>query len=266
VSPTTLQAIIPASELTTVQTGSVTVATPGEPISSAAQFNVIAPTAQATFTGPSTAPPSSQPTLTFQLAHAYPVAVTATFTLSVQPAASGGITDPAVQFASGGASYTVTLPANSTTPVPLQLQTGTLAGTLTVTAALSAGGTDITPTSLQPLVILVPQSAPVITSVSIARNGKTLTVTVQGYSSTREVQSANFQFIGASGSPIANPDVTVRLNTAFANWYSQATSNQYGSAFSYVQSFTLSQDASTIGSVSVTLTNNVGASNTESAQ
>ncbi len=266
VSPTSLTAVIPASDLTTVQTDSITVLTTGEPLSSAVQFNVVAPTAVATFTGPSTAQSGSQPTLNFQFSQAYPVSVTATFTLTDAPANPGGITDPAVQFASGGATYTVTIPANSSTPVPVQLQTGTLAATITVTAQLSAGGVDITPSTLAPVVIQVPSSAPVITSVSMVRSGTTLTVTVQGYSNTRDVQSALFQFAGANGTQLADPDVTVQVNSAFVNWYSQAVSDQYGSAFSYVQTFNLTQDASTIGSVSVTLTNSIGASNTESAQ
>jgi hypothetical protein len=266
VGPTSLTAVIPASDLTTVQAVPVTVLTPGEPVSSAIQFNVLAPTALATFTGPSTAAPGSQPTLNFQFSQGYPVPVTATFTLSNAPLTSGGVTDPAVQFASGGTTYNVTVPANSTTAIPVQLQTGTLAGTITVTASLSAGGVDITPSTLAPVVINVPPSPPVITSVSLLRSGTTLTVTVQGYSSSRDMQSAAFHFTGASGSLLANPDVTVQLNTAFNAWYSQTISNQYGSAFSYVQTFNLSQDASTIGSVSVTLSNSVGASNTESAQ
>ncbi|MGC8550150.1 MAG: beta strand repeat-containing protein [Acidobacteriaceae bacterium] len=266
VSPTSLTAVIPATDLTTVQTVPITVLTPGEPVSASQSFNVIAPAAQATFTGPSTAAAGTQPTLNFQFSQAYPVPVTATFTLSDSPVNPGGITDPAVQFASGGTTYTVTIPANSSAPVPVQLQTGTLAANLTVTAQLSAGGVDITPSTLAPVVIQVPSSAPVISSVTLVRSGTTLTVTVQGYSSTREVQSAAFHFTGANGTQLANPDVTVQLNSAFANWYSQTTSDQYGSAFSYVQTFNLSQDASTIGSVSVTLTNSVGASNTESAQ
>lgn len=266
VSATELQAVVPANFFTTVQSGSITVDTPGDPLSAAVQFNVLAPTAQITFTGPSNSAPGSQPAVNFQFAQSYPVPVTATFTLTVQPATSGGVTDPAVQFASGGDTYTVTIPANSTTAVPVQLQTGTLAGTITVTATLNAGGTDITPTSLQPVVIQVPQSAPVLSSVSLVRSGTTLTVTVQGYSSTREIQSAQFHFTGLNGQTLANPDVIVQLGNAFTQWYSSTLSNQYGSAFSYTQSFTLSQDASTIGSVSVTLTNSVGTSNSESAQ
>lgn len=265
VSPTTLRAVIPASSFTTVQSSPINVATPGEPVSAALPFNVIAPVAQATFTGPARAVSASQPTLNFQFGQAYPVAVTATFTLSVQPSASGGATDPAVQFAGGGSTYAVTIPANSTAPVPVQLQTGTIAATITVTVTLTAGGTDITPTSLQPVVIQVPSSPPTITSVTLARNGKILIVTVLGYSSTREVQSADFHFTAASGSTLLNPDVTVQLSSVFSGWYSQAASNQFGSAFSYTQSFTLNQDASNIGSVSVTLTNTLGSSNTESA-
>lgn len=266
VGPTSLKAVIPSSFFSTVQYGSITVATPGEPTSSAVQFSVTAPASQASLSGPSFAAPGTQPSAQFQLSKPYPVPVTATFTLGVQPASSGGLTDPAVQFAGGGSTYTVTIPANSTAPIPVQLQTGTLPATITITATLQAGGTGITPSSLQPLAIQVPASAPFITSLSVARNGNTITVTVQGFSSTREMQSADFHFVPASGSSISNPDVSVQLGNAFASWYSQPASDQYGSAFTYVQSFTLSQDSSSIGAVSVTLINSIGPSNIESAQ
>lgn len=266
ISPTSLQAVIPASFFSTVQNGSITVATVGEPPSSAVQFSVFAPASQATLTGPSFAAPGTQPSAQFQLSKPYPIAVTANFTLSVQPASSGGLTDPAVQFAGGGTTYTVTVPANSTAPVPVPLQTGTLAATITISATLQAGGTGITPSTLQPVSIQVPASAPFISSVALVRSGSTITVTIQGFSSTREMQSADFHFVPASGASIANPDVTVKLGNAFASWYSQAASDQYGSAFTYVQTFTLSQDSSSVGFLSVTLNNSIGSSNIGSAQ
>jgi hypothetical protein len=134
-----------------------------------------------------------------------------------------------------------------------------------VTLELQADGQDVTPASLQPVVIVVPNSPPAITSVSLARSGDTITVTVEGYSSTRDMSSAVFTFTPAVGQSLSDPSVTVDVSTEFANWYSQETSLQYGSAFSYTQTFNLSSDASTVGSVSVTMTNSVGTSSAGTA-
>jgi Bacterial Ig-like domain (group 3)/FG-GAP-like repeat len=267
VSATQLQATIPASFFTTIQTGTITVTTPGVGVPSAGlPFNVTEPPVQVVLSGPPTAPPATQPTITFQLPTAYPLPITGTFTLTVQPAAAGGLVDPAVQFASGGDTFTFTLPANSTTTPSVQLQSGTLSGSITVTLTLTAAGNDITPAGLQPVVIQLPPAAPIISSLSLARDGTSLTVTIQGFSNTRDMKSANFIFTGASGATINNPNVTVPLDSAFITWYGQATSDQYGSAFTYTQTFLLTDDASTIGGVSATLVNSIGTSNSLTSQ
>jgi len=148
----------------------------------------------------------------------------------------------------------------------IQIQTGTLAATITVTLTLESGGQDVTPSGLQPVVISVPATAPVITSVSLTRDGAILIVVVQGYSSPRDMTSAIFNFTAASGDSINDPQVTVDVGTDFIDWYAEDTSTLYGSAFTYTQTFLLSNDASTIGSVSVTLSNSIGTSNAVSAR
>ena len=153
----------------------------------------------------------------------------------------------------------------STTPA-VQFQAGTISGSITLTLTLQAGGIDITPASLTPVVIQVPPSAPTIESLTVTRNGTTLTVTIIGFSNTREMKSAAFQFTAASGDTITNPSVSVDLGSSFVTWYGQAASDQYGSSFTYVQTFLLTDDASTIGTVSGTLVNSIGDSNTKSNQ
>lgn len=267
VSATQLQATIPASFFQKVQTGVVTVeeTTTGF-VSQGLDFSVVSPPVQVVLSGPGTEQPAQQPTLTFQLSQPYPVDLQGTFILTVQPATSGGPVDPAVQFSTGGDTFTFTLPANTTTTPTIQLQTGTLAATITVTLTLQAGGVDVTPTGLQPVVIQVPATAPVISSVVLTRDGDNLTVTVQGFSSTRDMKNATFAFTPASGATLDNPTVTVDLGSAFSAWYAQNASIQYGSSFSYVQTFSLSDSATNIQSVTVTLSNSIGNSTTKSAQ
>ena len=51
-----------------------------------------------------------------------------------------------------------------------------------------------------------------------------------------------------------------------APYYQSAASNTVGSAFEYDQVFNLSEDASVVGAVQVTLVNSLGSSQTETAQ
>ena len=229
------------------------------------QINVSPNPVKATLTGPSTANPGEQPSLTFTISQAYPQPIQGTFTLTVQPPASGGVVDPAVQFSTGGTTFNFTIPAGTTTTPTVQLQTGTLAATITVTLTLTADGQDVTPSNIAPVVIDVPPTAPTISSVKLTRSGNSLTVTVEGFSSTRDMTSAAFDFRAANGTTLADSDVTVDLGAAFTTWYNQTTSDQFGSEFSYVQTFTLSNDSSGIQSVSVTLKNSIGNSNSLSA-
>jgi hypothetical protein len=265
-SPTKMTAVIPTTFLQQVQPGAITVTNPAASLTSApVTFTVTLPNIQLEFTGPGTEPAGQQPTLNLAFLQEYPRPLQVTLTLAVKPATAGGPVDPAVQFSTGGSTFAFTLPANSTTVPAIQLQTGTIASTITVTLTVESDSQDLTPTGLQPVVIDVPASAPVITSVVLARNGTSLTVTIQGYSSTRDMTSADFTFTPASGDSISDPQLTVDLATSFSGWYGESTSTQYGSAFTYKQNFTLSNDASTIGSISVKLTNSAGSSSAGAA-
>jgi hypothetical protein len=266
IGPDQLTATIPGSFFQQTQPGAITITNPSTGQTSASiPFTVTLPNIQIVFTGPGSESEAQQPSLNLQFLDGYPVPLQVTLSLAVQPAAPGGPVDPSVQFSTGGTTYSFTQPANSTTAPTIQLQTGTLAGTITVTLTLEANDQDVTPAGLQPVVIVVPASAPVLTSISLIRSGNTLTVTVQGYSSTREISSALFNFTPAAGQALQESQLTVDVATDFSTWYTQPSSNQYGSAFSYTQAFDLSSDASTVGGVSVTLTNSVGTSNVETA-
>jgi hypothetical protein len=156
--------------------------------------------------------------------------------------------------------------ANSVAVPPIQLQSGTIAGTITIPIQLVAGGAVVTPASLQPVVIVVPATVPSITSASITRSGDQLTVLLDGFSNTREVTQATFQFTAAPGAQINTPDITLPVGTIFADWFSNAASDPYGSTFSYTQIFNVSGGAANIGSVQITLTNTVGVATSQTAQ
>ncbi len=258
-SATQVTATVPSTLLQTSQSIQITVTDPSQSVTSNAISEPIeAPTPSATFNGPSTAAPAEQPTLTFTLNAGYPLPLTGTATLSFVGA--NGVDDPAIQFASGGRTLTFTVPANSTVTPAILLQSGTVSGTITVSLTLTAGGQDVTPTSIVPIHITVPLSAPGITSATLTRSGNLLHVTIIGYSNSREMTSATFDFTAASGYSLAESESIVPVVSVFKNWFSNPASLQYGSEFKYTQTFLLSQSASAVGSVTITLTNSTGTS------
>jgi sugar lactone lactonase YvrE len=267
VSATALTAVIPASLLGAAGTITVAVFDPLSNTTTAVQTFTVAPAPAIVFTGPSTASSGQQPALTFQLVNPYPLALGGTLTLTFTPSGSTPVDDPAVQFATGGRTLAFAIPALSTATPSVLIQSGTVAGTVTITLVVTtAGGVNLTPTNVVPVVITIPAAVPAISTAAIARSGKTLTVTIDGFSNTRELSTATFHFTAASGNTISTPDITAPVATEFANWFTSAASNTYGSTFSYTQTFDLNNDASTVGSVTVTLVNSVGDSLQGTAQ
>ena len=260
VNGTTLTAVIPASNFLAVGTLPITVFNPTQSLTSTVvNITVSAPPFSGSLTGPGTSTPGSQPTLTFTVTP-YPAPLTGVLTLTFAPA-SGLTDDPNIQFAAGGRTLTFNLAAGATNVPTVQLQAGTVAGTITVTLVLTAGGVNVTPASIVPVVIVEAAALPSATSVSATRSGNTLTVVVNGFSNTREISSAVFHFTAAAGKSIDNPDITIPVGTTlFAPFYLTPGSQAVGSAFLYTQNFTLDQDAGVVSAVSVKMVNSVGTS------
>ncbi len=266
VNPTTLTAIIPATYFAATGTLQITLSNPTTQATTAAQTLIVsAPTAGATITGPSTSAPGTQPALNFALTAPYPLPIVATFTLTDRSGVSSGFIDPAVQFAAGGTTYTVTIPAGTTVVPPIGVQAGTIAATITVPVTLTANGVNVTPVSLTPLVIVVPPAVPAITVATLAKSGKQLTVTITGFSNTLDIVKADFHFTPISGASLGTTDLSADVATVFATYFN-ANASLYGSTFIYTQVFNVSDDAANIASVQVKLTNSVGASTVQTAQ
>jgi len=223
-----------------------------------------APPATVTVNGPATVTPAAQPNLTFTITP-YAVPITATLTLAFTPA-PGLTTDGTILFPNGTTTTTFTIPANTTTIPPVQFQSGSVAGTIVVTLKLTAGGVDVTPTPAPTLVITSPAATPGVAGVTLDRSGDTLTVTIQGYSNTRDIEQIHFHFVAAPGQSLATSDLVIDGSALFSAWYSDAASPTYGSTFHYIQVFNLDQDATVVGQVQVTLVNSQGNSQTVSAQ
>ncbi len=203
-----------------------------------------------------------QPAIALELADPAPAALTGTLSLTFASDA-GGATDPALQFSQGAAPRFNIAQGSRTADFGtggLNLQLGTIAGTATVTARMTAGGVDVTPTPAPTLAIRIDRAAPVISTMTLARTGTTLTVELTGFATSREVTSAEFQFAVRSGANVQTSNFTVPLTAPFTQWYGGTNSVTFGSAFRLTMPFNVTGSTADITGVTVTLVNAVGRS------
>jgi large repetitive protein len=215
----------------------------------------------ATISGlPSTLKAADQAKLQVTLDAPYLVPVSGQAFLSFAPDSGGG--DSTIQFSTGGRTADFTIPAGSTEGVfsnaALAIQTGTVAGMVSISVRLQAAGVDITPSPAPVITARVERSAPVISSVRLVRNSSGLSVEVTGYSTAREVTQATFTFGAAGGQSLQTSQVTIPVENAFSQWFQDVASARFGSQFTLTQAFSIQGDANAVLLQSVTLTNRVG--------
>jgi hypothetical protein len=203
--------------------------------------------------------PGAQTTLDFGLNSPYPIALNGTVTLTFASNATVPIDDPMIQFATGGRTFTFTVPPNTTTLPTLQVQTGTVAGTITVTVSLSAAGVNVTPSGASASIV-VAKAAPVLVSgkVKLVHAPGYIEVDITGFSTTRDMTTATFHLNAAPGGSFISQDFTVNVSSLFTAWFQGAASTAFGGQFSYAQPFTLIGDTNQVQSVTVTMTNSAG--------
>jgi hypothetical protein len=216
--------------------------------------------------------PAQQNSVSLSLPQAFSQEVTGQLSLSFTPDAAlavpagGALDDPAIAFSTGGRTVNFTVPAGSTQAGfnggPLMVQTGTVAGTITVTlTTLQTNGTVITPSPAPSQTIVVQRLSPRISSVRIVNRTATgFGVEVVAYATAREMTQANFVFTAAPGQTIEGGQATISLAQASQNWFGSTASLPFGSMVLYTQTFNLSGNISALASVGVTLTNSLGAS------
>lgn len=209
-----------------------------------------------------TTPPASQPTFGLQLERSFPVVLNGTATLSFAP--DGDLPpDPAIRFANGGTSVNFSIPAGQTDAVPVSgslfaFQTGTTAGTITLTVTLRLGSTVLEPAPFLVRTVRIPPSGPGITGVTIVRTSAGFEVRVSGYSNIRQITGATFRFIPLPGAQLGTAEVTVPVASAFQAWFGSQESRQYGGQFLLVVPFNVQGSFSALASLQVTLTNSAG--------
>jgi hypothetical protein len=208
---------------------------------------------------PATAAPATQPSIRLSLSEPFPAPLTGQLVLTFVPDSGAG--DSTIQFSTGGRSVDFNIPAGATeASFPTQnlaLQTGTVAGAIRLTAQLRTSDVDVTPNPAPTFTTRVERAAPVISNVAVTRASNSITVTVTGYSTAREVTEAVFRFT-ATGATLQSPEVRVSVENLFNTWFQDAASTRFGSQFRFAQQFTVQGDANLLSLESVTLTNRVG--------
>jgi hypothetical protein len=204
----------------------------------------------------------------------YPANITGTVVLTFAPSvtpppgSTGTIDDLMIQFSNGSRTVNFTIPAGSTTAPNITVMTGTTAGTITLTTSGSA----LAAPSVQ--TIVNSPGVPFISTVTLTQVPGGVSVTVTGFSSTRDMSNGQFSFVPGTGDSFLNAttggnvDVSVAVNQAFEMWWADtAQSNPYGTAFTLTVPFTFTfANGSSVSqvvavSVTVTMSNSKGASN-----
>ncbi|MBM3727907.1 MAG: choice-of-anchor D domain-containing protein [Acidobacteria bacterium] len=217
--------------------------------------------------------PQAQPTVSLVLAEAYAIPLSGTLTLAFHSDVFAN--DAAVQFAAGGRTINFTIPANQTRAVfpnnqnTVRLQTGTVAGTITITPSFQTdGGINLTPATPPALNLTVAAGAPRLLNVQVG--GKTasgFTLLVTGFATGRSVTQMDFTFTAVQGETVATQRLSVNAESNFIAWYTNNQSQAFGSLFTASIPFNLTGDvknvtnvADTIQSVAVTIANRQGTS------
>jgi hypothetical protein len=107
-----------------------------------------------------------------------------------------------------------------------------------------------------------------IAATVAASTANSVVLNFTGYSTTRSLTALNVQFTAAAGFSLATSQVTVPLTQQATVWFESAASQGFGGQFTVSVPFTFSGTPptgtallQTIASVSATISNSVGASN-----
>lgn len=206
---------------------------------------------------------NQQSTITLTLSTPYPSIITGFLELTFAPVRGGD--DPAIQFSNGSRRINFTIPAGATaavfTPAQAAVQTGTVAGVITILTTLQSQGSDITPSPRPSSQIRIAAGPPVITRVEVTRTSAGSDLIVFGYSTAREVTQGLLRLTPRSGVTLTQSEFTIALTAAFTTWYNSTESVQFGSQFRLVIPLT-GVHTETVESLTIQLSNSIGSSET----
>ncbi|MDX1982235.1 MAG: choice-of-anchor D domain-containing protein [Bryobacteraceae bacterium] len=217
--------------------------------------------------------PVQQPAVGLLLSQAYPLALTGKLTLTFNSDVFAN--DPAVQFAIGGRTIDFVIPANTTRAIfangaqQVRLQTGTVAGNITLTPSfVTDGGINLTPTRPDFLTLTVPPSGPVLQNAALAtKTANAVTLLLTGYAPTRSITQIDLRFTPVAGETVSTTQLTLNVEASFNAWYQSTASQAFGSQFSVTIPLNLAGDVNeaatltdTVQSIAVTIGNRNGTS------
>jgi hypothetical protein len=192
-----------------------------------------------------------------------------TLALAFQSAVNGITSDPAISFIA---------PANSSNIGPISFSQNSAAGTFTSGSSkgqsqftfqtgTTAGTITITATGLENVTqswsFDIPPSKVQITSVSAQRQASNVVVTVDGYDNTYSAGQLSFTFYTITGAAIAPGAITVNASSNFHQYF--FNNDQAGGAFALQGTFPVNGDVTQIGSVAVSVSNSAGTTSTTQA-
>jgi HYDIN/CFA65/VesB-like, Ig-like domain len=207
----------------------------------------------------------TQPAIGLSLAKPYPLAISGTLTLSFTSDSFSD--DPNIQFASGGRTVAFTIPANTTDALfsgskQVQFQSGTVAGTINVSASFAIGSVDITPASPPAQSVVVQAGPPQLRNVQVGTvTANSFELLITGYSTARSVSTLNLQFTAAAGANLQTSSLSINSEAPFSTWFQSATGIGFGSQFTASVIVNVTGDVGAVQSVSVVASNSRGDSN-----
>jgi uncharacterized repeat protein (TIGR01451 family) len=232
-----------------------------------------------TFTfAPSTLTAGQQATVGLSIPTSLPQDLSGTLTISFASTASNPADDPAIQFATGGRTVSFVIPANqvqarfagATTAVPIGYQTGTVAGSISFSGTAEVGLVQKTFASIpNSSSLMIAPAPPIVTSGRTdSTNGFALLITSS--STPRSITDLVVQFFATSplqlscgtvaGCTASGSTLTFDVRQLFDGWFSGNT--QFGGLSTFRLPLTV--QGILHGSVSVSLKNGLGLSNTMS--
>ncbi len=223
--------------------------------------------------------PLQQPAYGIRLASPYSLPIRGVLTLGF--VSEVFVSNPAVQFATGGRTVNFTIPANTDRAIfdngsmEVRLQTGTVAGVISLTPSFATnGGLDLTPTPATSTNVTVNRLAPRVIGADVtSRTLNSLQLLVSGYSTTRSLRQINVQIAPRNSEKFTNTNLVMNVESASLVWYQSEVSQGFGGLFSITLTLNLQRDDSDGGlddlvrfiqSLGITATNEIGQSNSVS--
>jgi hypothetical protein len=205
---------------------------------------------------PATMNPAQQLPIGLSLSAPQPTSVSGSLMITFTSNSVIPSDDPAVQFSTGSRTVNFTIPANTTAavfPASVWLLTGTVSGTVVLTADIQDGPQRVTVGT-----ITISPTVPQLTNILAMHTTDGVKVQVTGYSPERKILKADFAFDVTTASGTQRVTLTRSVESDFDAWYTNSASSAFGSSFVFEQLFVVQGNASSIQSVTVTLTNGQG--------